>query len=483
MSGPGGSEASGVLGVVSAAASAWGDRPAVTGPAEGYSYAELLAAVHHCAAWIRAADLGAPLVVVPSSTPTDVVAILAAVVAGVCPLVADQAWTDQEIEHVIRSTHAGGILGRREVLPAGLVAAGPPWRGMTIGRWGAPPPAKPAALGGIGFGRFTSGTTGGSRCLGFSEEAAVRAAAGWRQASGLSAADTVLCLATLNNGLAFNTCLLSVFGAGARLVLHAGRPIPSSIARAVRTVRPSVLVAFPFAFDALTSTGKLERGDLRLAVSSAAALAPETQQRWQDLTGLGVCNYYGLVETGPVTFNDASVPSSVGSPLPGAEIVIEPVDSTPTAAGRVLVRTPSMASRYLDGRPPGLHESLTLDGFYRTNDRGFLDSIGHLHLTGRVGAVVNVAGRKIDPSEVSAVIRSIPGVSDVVVRGEMTAGEEILAAYVESTSVQRQAVVEHCRHSLAEYKLPQRIIIRAALPRSSAGKVAAARLTDKPPTT
>ena len=329
MSAPGGSDASGVLDVVSAAASVWGNRPAVTGPAEGYSYVELLAAVHECAAWIRHAHIHAPLLVVPTSTPTDVVAILAAVVAGVCPLVADRAWTDREIEHVIRSTHAGGILGRREVLPAALVPAGPPWRGMTIGRWQSLRPATPPALDGIGFGRFTSGTTGGSRCLGFSELAAVRAAAAWRQASELTAADTVLCLATLNNGLAFNTCLLSVFGAGARLMLHAGRPIPSSIARAVQNLRPSVLVAFPFAFEALTSTGKLERGDLRLAVSSAAALAPETQQRWHDLTGLGVCDYYGLVETGPVTFNDASVPNSVGSPLPGAEIMIEPVPSGP----------------------------------------------------------------------------------------------------------------------------------------------------------
>jgi long-chain acyl-CoA synthetase len=95
--------------------------------------------------------------------------------------------------------------------------------------------------------------------------------------------------------------------------------------------------------------------------------------------------------------------------------------------------------------------------------------------------VVNVAGRKIDPTEVSAVIRSIPGVTDVIVRGEMAVGGEILAAHVESTSVQRQAVVDHCRRSLAEYKLPQRITIQTALPRSSAGKVAAARLTDTPP--
>jgi len=226
----------------------------------------------------------------------------------------------------------------------------------------------------------------------------------------------------------------------------------------------------------------LERGQLRLAVSSAAPLAPATTRRWQEQTGLGVCNYYGLGETGPVTFNDGTVQGSVGTALPGAEIAIEPVSGAPAGAGRVLVRTRSMATRYLDGRPPDLASSLTPDGFYRTSDLGVLDSAGHLRLTGRVGAVVNVAGRKIDPNEVSAVIRSIPGVSDVLVRGEPAADGELLAAYIESTTVARQVVVDHCRNLLADYKLPGRIVISAKLPRSSAGKVAAAQLADEPAT-
>jgi long-chain acyl-CoA synthetase len=492
MSRPDFAEPTGVLEVISQAAAVWGNRPAVTGSgrntSESYSYIELLAAIHQCAAWIRQANLPAPLVVVPSSTPTDVVTILAAVVAGARPLIADLTWTEREIHEVIRATGAGGLLGRRAVLPAGLVPAGRTWREITLGRWdpthagGPSHAAENSSLHGIGFGRFSSGSTGGSRCLGFSEQAAVHAATAWRQASGLTSSDTVLCLATLNNGLAFNTCLLSVFGAGARLVLHGGRPIPSSIARAMRAVRPSVLVAFPFAFDALTENGWLERGQLRLAVSSAAPLAPATARRWQEQTGLGVCNYYGLVETGPVTFNDGTVQGSVGTALPGAEIAIEPVSGAPAGVGRVLVRTRSMATRYLDGRLPDLASSLTTDGFYRTSDLGVLDSAGHLRLTGRVGAVVNVAGRKIDPNEVSAVIRSIPGISDVLVRGEPAAGGELLVAYIESSTVARQVVVDHCRDLLADYKLPGRIVISAKLPRSSAGKVAAAQLADEPAT-
>lgn len=465
----------GIAELLAAAARTWAGRPAVSDHRVTVPYDELWSQVRECADWIRGAGLPAPLILVPSNTAHDVVAIFAAIVAGACPLIADRTWTATELDHVRRSTGAGAVLGRAEVQPPGVTPVVPTWRGLAIGSWDDDPGRPAADLDGIAFGRFSSGTTGGSRCLGFTQTAAVAAAAAWRSAARLSVQDTVLCLATLNNGLAFNTSLLAVLGAGARLVLHAGRPIPSSIARVVRTVRPTVLVAFPFAFDALTKDDRLERGALRLAVSSAAALPEPTQLRWTERTGLGICDYYGLVETGPVTFNDGSVPGSVGYPLPGSEVVI---DADPTRPGRVLVRTPSMAARYLDGRPPALADSVTTEGFYRTGDLGFIDRHGHLTLSGRVGTVVNVAGRKIDPAEVSAVIRSVPGVRDVLVRGERPPTGEILAAYVEGSGVTREAVVRACRLGLADYKLPQRIVIRPVLPRSASGKVAAARLAE-----
>jgi len=84
--------------------------------------------------------------------------------------------------------------------------------------------------------------------------------------------------------------------------------------------------------------------------------------------------------------------------------------------------------------------------------------------------LVNVAGRKISPAEVERVLRTLPGVQDALVRGEVADGRAILAAYVESQSVQRQEVVDFCVARLAPYKIPQRIAVLAALPRSATGK-------------
>ncbi|MEH1014247.1 class I adenylate-forming enzyme family protein [Micromonospora sp. CPCC 206060] len=471
---------SAILDVLRAAAATYGDKPAVVdSTGAGYSYREFLAAIEAGAAWFHGRDPRPPVLFVPGNGPDDVVALYAAITGGSVPLVADKTWTAEECARIAEATGASAVLASvdsaldRTTMPA----TDSPWPKLWWSELG--PTRRNDRLDGIGFGRFTSGTTGMPRCLGFTQQAAVNAANAWRRSAELTERDTVLCLATLNNGLAFNTSLLSVFLSGATLVLHAGRPIPSSIARSIRKVEPTVLTAFPFVFDGLVrGSSDLGRG-LRLSVSSAAPLSPETADAWQDLTGLRICDYYGLAEVGPVTFNDSSAPGSVGVPLHGVEIVIEPVAGVDEAdgRGRVLVRTASMASRYLDEGEPVFADSLTAEGFLRSKDLGRLDEAGRLWLVGRLGQVVNVAGRKIDPTEVANVIRELPGVTEVVVRGEQSASGELLAAYVESTTVDRAAVVEHCRGRLAVYKLPQRITIAGSLPRNAAGKISSSALS------
>lgn len=469
------STGSAVLEVLRAAAREHGDKPAVVdSTGAGYSYQEFLAAIEAGAQWFRDRDPRPPVLLVPGNGPDDVVALYAAITSGSVPLVADKTWTADECARIAEATGASAVLSSVDSAldRAAMSGSDSPWPKMWWAELGPTPENQ--RLAGIGFGRFTSGTTGMPRCLGFTQQAAVNAAQAWRRSAELTSRDVVLCLATLNNGLAFNTSLMSVFLSGATLVLHAGRPLPSSIARSIRNVAPTVLTAFPFVFDGLVRAGSDIGRGLRLSVSSAAPLSPETATAWQELTGLRICDYYGLAEVGPVTFNDSTAPGSVGVPLHGVEIVIEGVEGVGEendGRGRVLVRTASMASRYLDELEPAFADSLTPEGFLRSKDLGRLDEVGRLWLVGRLGQVVNVAGRKIDPTEVANVIRALPGVTEVVVRGEQSSQGELLAAYVESTSVDRARVVEHCRGQLAVYKLPQRITIVEKLPRTSAGKI------------
>jgi acyl-coenzyme A synthetase/AMP-(fatty) acid ligase len=453
------------------------DRPAVSSTrGRQYTYGQLRDAVLRAVEWMERNDVPRPLLLSPSNMPQDVVLLLAAVLRRNIPLIADPVWTSAELRVISERTGASVLL-TAAVAYREFEREGYEYLDRVVRRIGAPehPSAIPSD---IVLGRFTSGTTGMSRCLGFTEAAVLGAAAAWSEAAKLTANDVILCLATLNNGLAFNTSLVSTFLVGGHLVLHNGRVIPSSVARAVQKTQPSILVAFPFVYDTLAQSD-IALPKLRLAMSSAAALSAKTEAWWPRHVGFAICNYYGVAEVGPVTFNDGAVPGSVGVPLEGVRIEVDPDTITAGGAscGRVRIATNSMASCFLDDQFPLLSESIDENGCYVTKDVGHLSG-GRLFLTGRVGGVVNVGGRKVDPTEVADTIRSLIGVTDVVIRGEESGDSSVLTAYVESATVTRAEVIAHCRNRLASYKFPQRIVIAAALPRTSTGKVSFGRLKE-----
>jgi acyl-coenzyme A synthetase/AMP-(fatty) acid ligase len=427
----------GILAALAASCERHAERPAIVCGDVTWTYRRLLEEV------LRDRELpDGPYLLVPGNTPESVALLLAGITAAGVPLLADLAWSPAELTDAARRCGAGYV-----VTPDAPAVTVP---GVTARR---PSP-------GTTFARFSSGSTGRSRCLEFSDAAALSAAEGWRRAAGLTPDDRVLCLATLNNGLAFNASLLCVFLAGATLGLHPGRLLPRAVTRSIQRFRPSVLVAFPFAYEQLTATGP-PPARLRLAGSSAARLDPAVGGTWR-AAGLPICDYYGLVEVGPCTFNDGSRPDSVGSLLPHVDCRV--VD------GRIRLRSPSMAHGYLDDGP-ALSGALDAEGYYVTADLGELTEDRALVLRGRVGRVVNLAGRKVDPGEVEGVLRALDSVTAAVVRAEVSAGRAVLAAYVESATAARADVVQHCAERLAPYKVPQLVTVLPALPRSSAGKV------------
>jgi acyl-CoA synthetase (AMP-forming)/AMP-acid ligase II len=127
-------------------------------------------------------------------------------------------------------------------------------------------------------------------------------------------------------------------------------------------------------------------------------------------------------------------------------IVLEDADED--GVGRVCVRSASAARGYHPA-PTGLAADDVVLGNrrFRTADLARRDEHGQLHLVGRVHDVVNVGGRKVYPAEIERVIRTVPGVHDVVVTG-----------------VARSATT-------ARYKVPRSIEIVPALPRTARGKI------------
>ena len=163
--------------------------------------------------------------------------------------------------------------------------------------------------------------------------------------------------------------------------------------------------------------------------------------------------------------------TSVGRPLPMLELEIRDPDGKPClpdVAGEICVRGEQVAGEYL-------HKSaLSDDGWFPTNDSGWLDADGYLYVEGRLDDVIVRGGENISPGEIEDVLRGHPSVADVAVLGQPcdTWGEKVAAAVVcRDGSGDEVALCAHVRARLRSTKTPEAWFFRAELPYSETGKL------------
>jgi long-chain acyl-CoA synthetase len=225
-------------------------------------------------------------------------------------------------------------------------------------------------------------------------------------------------------------------------------------------------------------------GTVRLALSGAAPLPPETLSRFADL-GVPVYEGYGLSEAAPVLtstlIGGATKPGSVGRPIPGVELQLrdeegqEVEDDDP---GEIAVRGRNLFSGYWPDGTGGPDA----DGWYATGDVAYADDDGDLHLVDRRQELILVSGFNVYPAEIEAVLSAHPAVAEAAVIGvpDRRTGEGVRAYVVRRPGQELTAdeLLSWAGTSLARFKLPSSVEFLAALPHSATGKVSKARLRD-----
>jgi long-chain acyl-CoA synthetase len=172
--------------------------------------------------------------------------------------------------------------------------------------------------------------------------------------------------------------------------------------------------------------------DLRLFITGGARFDPDTNRALHAL-GFTIQQAYGLTEcSGAATITRAGDLhlESVGPPLPGVELRVQPVtlgnDGDEDAAGRqdgeVLIRGPIVMDGYFN-RPE--QNAITLaDGWLHTGDLGYLDDGGRLRITGRSKDVIVLgSGKNIYPEEIEAHYERSPYIKELCVAGLARPGE------------------------------------------------------------
>jgi long-chain acyl-CoA synthetase len=322
----------------------------------------------------------------------------------------------------------------------------------------------------IAFIRFTSGTTGACKGVVLSHEAVCDRILAANKSLHVGPEDTVIwCLPMSHHFLATIVLYLS---RGATIVLT--RQILSrSFLETVNRWRGTVLYAAPFHYALLARDDSgLTISSVRLAVSTTCSLPTEVAENFRRRFRLPLTPVLGLIELGLVCVNDdpASDRNSVGRPQPDYALRIRQPDAD--GYGEVLVTGPGFFDAY--DNPWTWREELMPDGWFATGDIGRLDAQGRLYLAGRKTAVINLAGRKIFPEEIEAVLNRHPAVRESRAYGvpHLHLGELVAAEIVVRTPVEPDAIREFCRTRLSRDKIPGEIQIVPAIAKTAVtGKI------------
>ena len=229
--------------------------------------------------------------------------------------------------------------------------------------------------------------------------------------------------------------------------------VPRQLIEWIHHYRVTVFPAVPALFRVLAALPpeRKKLKSLRTIISAGAMLAPEIAQAFFACHGIKIHNFYGSSETGGICYDRTGSASltgrSVGKPLAGVSIQVK--------NQRITVKSRAVATRM---------------GRWQLGDLGEWNGRKELVLRGRAGQGANIGGKKVHPLEVEHSIRSLPGITDVVVWKQHSQGRDFLAAGVETT-LGRRELEEALATRLPAWKLPKSYVIARELPRTTRGKL------------
>jgi long-chain acyl-CoA synthetase len=334
---------------------------------------------------------------------------------------------------------------------------------------------------------YTSGSTDAWKRLCCTQENLYYEAHNFVETVGLTADDNILCTIPLHHSYGLGNCLLDAVYAGSTLVLlePEDAPFVARCRRVLQLIREEAIRSYPgvpYQFQVLAALPDCPPADLaglKFCVSSGDVLPRQIYDQFLARFGVPIRSLYGSTEAGSIAINmdpDGQMEAgSLGPPLRNVTIEIRDAAGKVLPAGvdgEIWVKSPTIPPTGYDNRSDLTHETFRA-AFYKTGDVGRLNHRGHLILAGRKQSFINIAGNKVDTSEVEEVLQSCPGVREAAVLGVEVPrmGTVMKAALVTDGPCRPAEIREFCRQRLAFYKVPRLIEAYPALPRSAMGKV------------
>ena len=191
---------------------------------------------------------------------------------------------------------------------------------------------------------------------------------------------------------------------------------------------------------------------------------------------------YGLTETNATGASSTGIayrqkPTSAGTLSPLIELEIRDEDGAvldSTATGHIWLRGISLMCGYWDAASATVQ--LLEDGWFNTEDIGYMDDEGFLFLVDRAKDMIIRGGENIYAAEIEACIAGHPAVDEVVAFGvpHDELGEELAVAVHprDGRAIDEAEIRDHVAQRLARFKVPTHVVLSAQeLPKNATGKL------------
>ena len=260
---------------------------------------------------------------------------------------------------------------------------------------------------------------------------------------------------------------------------------PVTLLEGIQQYRVTVFESVPIVFQLLLGVRDLASYDtssVKIAAMMGTSIPLPLLRAFQSAQPhIKVIQGYGLTETSPmITLVEPeraeTKMGSIGRAVRGVEVKIvdEAGKEVPIGEpGEIITRGPHVMKGYFRKLEATL--ARIRDGWLYTGDVGKVEADGYYYHLGRRDDMIITGGLNVYPAEVENLIYTYPGVQETIVFAipDPKRGHVIGAALVPrpGANVVERELLTFLRGNLANFKVPQKIVVRDSLPRTSSGKL------------
>ena len=366
---------------------------------------------------------------------------------------------------------------------------------------------------------FTSGTTGNPKIVSLTHGNILHVALSCTKLEEYSEEDVTLAMLPLYHIYAFESTFMAPLMTGSAIVFQnslKGPDIIRTLAENPVTIFPAAPQMWELFFDAMT--GKIRAQSwvkhrlfcfflraapllrslglgflpdkifrpvhdlfgekIRFFISGGAPLKRAYFNAYRRM-GFHIMEGYGLTETtGPIAipYYKEALAGAVGPPVPGNEVRIKEVNAD--GIGEIWFRGKAVMAGYYKNDEAN-RRLFDAEGFFNTQDLGYVDARGHIHVTGRKKNVIVLdSGKNVYPEELELHFRQSPLIAEIAVFGRKIEGRETVFAVIVPAAGLKDAYralreeIASLNQSLPPYKALVRFALSAdPLPRNSTRKI------------